>query len=189
MGKRLSLTKSEKLTLILSVVALILSLLSTYYQFFFSSQELKATIAFAFFEGKQNDIPLQIAFINSGNQPALVFNVYPRAVDADGSKIGINSEKTPAELPAVVKQGEILLVKRIDTVDPASLYGLGVPPEPAVEGNNPDAHKVSLELHFSTMDSSGKLSEADFPIGYITIDQKRVIGGMFQTDKVMVLHK
>lgn len=101
-----SLTTTERLTLVISALALVVSLASVYFQFFYISESVTAAkVNFdASMAQAKGTFQLDIALINNGNRDVLVLEHTP---SVSNLKLTVGGESRP---PHVLKPQEIKLV-------------------------------------------------------------------------------
>jgi hypothetical protein len=102
------LSKSDKISATLSVLALLGSSVALYFQFFYSSEKLEFAVANV--SGAYDDLEITGAFVNGGNKVALVSVVQVVAVTYDRKTptLHVLSDPNLAKIfPAIVKPGEL----------------------------------------------------------------------------------
>lgn len=81
---RHAMTANEKITLVLSALALVMSAIVGYCQFFYISERLTVAKVSCEFPtgGLRGDFAVRICVINNGNKDAVVFSCKPAVPDA-----------------------------------------------------------------------------------------------------------
>jgi hypothetical protein len=156
MAKRERFTVNEKITLTLSALAVVISLLSIYFQFFYVSEavtvaKLGLDVQMASTRGAYS---LVIAAINSGNRDALLMKFAPRAT-------GVTFAPATIVEPVIVKSQEIR---------PLTLSGTFEIDEDANNGTIP------LFLSHRIVGARGYDIEADTQIGTLIIAGHQFVG-------------
>ncbi len=110
--------KSELITIIVAGIALLLSGINTYYQFFYNSYQLKVSILDINSSKIKEAFDVNLAFINKGNQSAAISNaslILPMTLQDDDSFLKIPSNEKNENgsnlWPITLKPGEIITQK------------------------------------------------------------------------------
>lgn len=110
--------KRELITIIVAVIALSLSGINIYYQFFWNSYQLKVSILDVHSSKIKDAFNINLAFINTGNQSAAISSasiMLPMILQNDESFIKIPSHKKDEKgrnvWPITLKPGEIITQK------------------------------------------------------------------------------
>jgi len=104
----------KNITIIIAVLALILSGFSLYFQFFHKSNKLKALVVD--FKCGDNDYNSQIAFVNEGNQIAVIRNIhlaFPHPSEKSFVYTSWSKEECGSTPTPIVVRPEEIVIKRI----------------------------------------------------------------------------
>lgn len=167
------LKTNELITLIFSALALLLALVTMYFQFFYSDYDVKASM-FSI-EISKEKIVFDLALINTGNQQALVLKIapifhlppsklvnktissadIPTGIAYDGDSFQF-SHITTKYVPIVLKPGDIYLesIELNYSLSDIEKYGL-IDPSPFSIGLR-EANFFDFDLRFETVNSNGK---------------------------------
>lgn len=118
MAETSSLSKKDILSIGFSAIALLLSLIAAYYNFFRQVNDVQVRVADFALEnaGKpaENRIITHLAFINRGNQPALVTGaewIAASKVDLSDGSFGGPCDTPPDTFPFVLEKGQMRLIR------------------------------------------------------------------------------
>mgnify|MGYP001582041731 CR=1 FL=1 len=180
------------ITGVISVIALLISSINLYYQFFKKSNDLKASIFPLNVQRLKFQIDtftFTIAFVNGGNQSSLISNIllcfYPKDVSNHYQFIEWtrNDDGSSAQ-PIVMKPGEIILKGVVfDYKDDIKrfLSDLGI--------KNKEQTEIDAKIKFIVIDSLGKKYEIYYEgIKFLVIDFK-IVGHTVNESKILTLLK
>lgn len=161
------LTKNEKLTLIIAILALIISLVNSYFQYFHISNKLLAKIVDDNITTKdKNSISVTVSLVNCGNQPALVKGaqlIFITDESKHSFEFGSGAWETKG-VPVIIKPGEIYLIIA------KSQFSLTRHQYKAKETDLERTFRVGI--HFSSMDSQGEVFDRIFIFKNFSIKKK-----------------
>lgn len=166
MAETNSFTWKDLLTIALSTAALLLSSVAAYYNFFRQVNDVQVRIADFNIENKlkpdEDRVITHLAFINRGNQPALVTAVeWTSAPDVslkDGS-FGGPCQSAPETFPFVLEKGQMKLV---------SVFSL------ARDVANQRGPLVHYGIKIASISSHGNDHGAQLFFGTVTLEQSKI---------------
>lgn len=172
---------SERIALVVSLVALIFTAMGLYFQFFHATDELNASKVNYNYDN--NRVSLGLAIMNSGTRQALVTDIYPvvyqdfRTVRPStiGPRVvirGVNLDSVARtrDLPITIGPGEIQFVTLDASFNPSNYYTWGNPVSSQF-ARSWSTRKVQIGVHFTATSSSGKTFNTVHPFVEFYIEQ------------------
>lgn len=160
------MTQHEKLTMIIAILALLLSSVNTYFQLFYSSDRLRASITM--FRPAEDRVVYDVVFINSGTRYQSVSAVTgwtsDRPFDENGSRHGVPVSSDPI----VITPGQMIHMRFEHEFLP-----------------DPLRQEMYSALQFDTVDAQGELHQILAPLLHFTPNDigwsynYNLIGGVF----------
>lgn len=162
-------------TSLVAVVALALSLITAYWQFW-PRRHVVTTLLRLSYSSTNSDgdlgVRAKVAFWNQGNRPAVILNgslllgACPKVISEDVSDMELAPNKTPASLtPFVLAPGQVLL-RTLETDMHPTGTGFGV--RTCSENGHPSNRVTYIHLLLSAVLSDGKLQNSAGLVGIIT---------------------
>lgn len=154
--------KENYVSIIISVVALLISLSGIWLQFFRQSHDLSASVYNVVGPLKSGELTADIVFVNRGNQDEVVMSAY-FIFDESKARVGVRSEEQLG--PLVIKKGdantyhlsakmklsELVLTMRDNSGPPERLF-------------RKDLHTIHQGVVFEVLKPDGSVSEKLFPL-------------------------
>ena len=168
-----SLTRKDFLSIGFSAAALLLSLLAAYYNFFRQVNDVQVRIADFAVENTlkpaENRVITHLAFINRGNQPALVTAaewIAASDVTLKDSSFGGLCESAPDTFPFVLEKGQMKLVRVSSRADNIEAYS--------------DQDKaLHYGIKIASISSQGNEHGVRLFFGTINLEQSKITGSKF----------
>jgi hypothetical protein len=180
-GDAVHMTTSERVTIAISMFALLLAGLTLYYSEFRRADELEAVVLDS--DPLGGIIDYQVAILNNGNKSALITSARLEIrskmdelhVDNPLSKVQLN-----LSLPVLIEKNGILVVKFHGPMNLESMYHRGEVPvdKSEAEFNGEATRKVFIEARLTAIDSTGETNYAiTGPISAVITKSKVAISG------------
>jgi len=173
---------TQTLAICISLLALSISVASFYYQFFYVSEELRATVMSS--DLRERKWYATLVFVNNGTRPALLqdvsLEVVPLVEDTNPPPVRVTpsiSITASESLPVTIKAKEIAVLTLSCDFDPMKYYSMGSlykevrtgPFRTTLESRG--ARQLQTSLRFTALNSRGKYFQQELPDLTITITQ------------------
>jgi hypothetical protein len=151
------LTRNERLTLGISATALLASVVTLYFQFFFVKQGAVAGLGFA---AVHDSIRLELSIINSGTRELLFTRIQLALRQAAGMELGFEPSLQP-QLPFVVQPARIQPVHVTVPFSSDQYYWAAAEPDSCFRYSTLSLRKVVFRLHLSFVTTQGEQHDWD----------------------------
>lgn len=177
--------------IIISVIAIIISLITFYIHYIRKDSKLNMRIISFGWGGLENELRLSIVLLNRGNTDSCLYRVFfifsPDSKGHSPMKVrssGVNLSKKQLSLPLVIKPNNMIISEHIECINCSKVFS----------GHYPLSHgnketKVYVGLCMESIDYKGKIYEVRKMLGSIRILDGKIhqIYGEFEINQVFNL--
>jgi hypothetical protein len=168
---KIKLSVNQRITILFSLLALLLSIITVYYSFFYASSKLVGTVSSVTFDNK-GKFTIAFSLNNPGNQIITIPDAAIMVVYLDGSFKLINNQTFSPYFPIVLNEGDSQLISASGDFSPGDFYPSA---DRSSENCQQNQRTITIGIDIISIDWKGNKIVSRMPMSAVCMDQNQVV--------------